>query len=597
MTRLIAPFVLQSANDIGVKDIPGWKDEYEYAFNPSFSGIVLKIAGSAVPWAAGTWIPINPDIIVSGGAAGQVYLFAEVAPGTAAAPISGGLGGIKLMVSNIGIKNGSSPLFNGGYPYGIDTPGTNTSGINEAFAFAAANGITEVDMLSGQYSITAAIIWPTAWSGTWIGQGNSASGGPSSRGTVVKYTSGAAIADMLHFAGDTSGWTIKRIYFLTGVAHTTAVLNLSNTDARRRGFCERVTVDANNFASAFTWLMDGNQDSELQFCESLSGSGATPNMVQARWFTPGGGVKVVGGIYDAGWQIQAQQTNFIAVTWSGTIMWMSGTTGAGNLLAAGRQDIGNFFGCYTNPPIGVLNVNSASQYQPFWNESGSVVNLNIFGGRYYLNKTTSNNTDIPNGTAFFESGTPEDTTTGLTKANSGFNIGMTESTVVAPGTNTIQMFSSAVVYAVFAWQSLNYVNPSHATENLTATIAGIGSVTTVLSKGFIVGVNTTQAPSISPSSQSDGSYLPCVQYVQTGAGSLTSVTLAWTDPSGNPHTRTLIFDKDDGTGTTTAPAAIGVFTAHASPIRVQKGTAVALTITVSGSPPTFSYSYDLVRLA
>lgn len=499
----------------------------------------------------------------------------------------------EVVVSTKGLASGTS-LPNNGAPFGPDASPLNpvddgSKGINAALAYAAANGINRVRITDGQIQYTTAIVIPSKWSGILEGAGNNQPGPNAQRGTVLAYT-GAAAADGFHFTGNLAGFTVKHIYFTTAVNMTSSLVNMSNVDARRRILLERVTIDVGGTTTPTSLDMSGNQDSEGQWVECYG--------APLKWYTPGGGVKLIGGVFDSGFNFQAQQVNMIAVTWEGTMYFNSGTVTGGDILAAGRNDIVNLFGCYTNNPhVGGNTYYTRAYYSTILNASGSVINLNVVGGRFYL---ASN---APNGTAYIDSDTPGDTILGggggLTLANCGWNIGLAETTLVGPGaTNTMNALSlAAVTVTVNRWESPNYVGLVN--ENLNNSVVGTGTPYNIFSAGWVTGRNATTAVAKQVPTKSDGTYFVLLMLRQTAAGAGTLlVTVAYKDPSGTPQTRTMVFQRDPDTVLVSNPGNNNgsVWSSVAFPYRINGGATVTVTMTLTGAM-TWAYSLDLVRVA
>jgi len=76
----ILPAVLQQVNDTPVHDLTGWEHTYKWIYNPSNAGLSIKYGSVAVPFSAGSWLPINSESIISGQAIGNILLLSEEAP-------------------------------------------------------------------------------------------------------------------------------------------------------------------------------------------------------------------------------------------------------------------------------------------------------------------------------------------------------------------------------------------------------------------------------------------------------------------------------------------------------------------------------------
>ena len=69
-----------------------------------------------------------------------------------------------ITVSDKGIANGLSDIVNDGADFGVDTPQTQTSGIQEAVNYAIANNRSEIKLLDGIFYITAPFVENSTYS-------------------------------------------------------------------------------------------------------------------------------------------------------------------------------------------------------------------------------------------------------------------------------------------------------------------------------------------------------------------------------------------------------------------------------------------------
>jgi len=83
------PLALQNANPVPAHDLQGWKNQFKWVYNPANAGINLLYQNQAIPFAAGTWMPIDEYTIISGGSAGMIFLFTSESPGQGAPASSG----------------------------------------------------------------------------------------------------------------------------------------------------------------------------------------------------------------------------------------------------------------------------------------------------------------------------------------------------------------------------------------------------------------------------------------------------------------------------------------------------------------------------
>jgi hypothetical protein len=283
-----------------------------------------------------------------------------------------------LTVSAAGVALASSPILNAGADFGPDTPGTSTSGIQEAMNAASATGRSKVSLLPGVYNINKNIVWPTGWSGILEGSGSgmyNSNGVGANESTATLIQTGPSFTsstpDLLDLGTqDVYNITIRDLYFyygLTGATTGTSVVNLKQTtDGRHSIRVERCDFDSGSTTTdGFrSLIMDNNQGSILDQVNCWSPVNANKHQFGLQWTTLGGGVKVIGGTYD-GMILNPQVAELFAVTTNHKIEVPGGSA----------RPIIHLFGCYKNKE-------TINPSEVILNNSGGPVTIIVVGGWY-----------------------------------------------------------------------------------------------------------------------------------------------------------------------------------------------------------------------
>jgi hypothetical protein len=285
-----------------------------------------------------------------------------------------------ITVSPIGISGGGSELYNGGGDFGVDTPSTQTSGIQEALTAAAANGIMIVHLNSGQFIIYEQITWPAGWSGILEGSGatKTLSAGSETDGSHVKaMSSNGGLPSMLALENatvNTIGCTLRDIYWDAGsCAMSIAVVDFAQfAEASVNTRITRCVFDAGESDAGVSLIMDGNDDSVLDQCICINPNTVTLSGValasSLQWKSPLGGNKIIGGKYD-GMSLSFQNSTHLFVTYNTAVRVLTGSANYSRL---------NMYGCYKN----VSSEPSAGS--PIVQNDCSTLALAIDGGWFYI---------------------------------------------------------------------------------------------------------------------------------------------------------------------------------------------------------------------
>jgi hypothetical protein len=312
---------------------------------------------------------------------------------------SSGLNGARAFtVSPWGLNTTpSSPIFNAGANFGPDTPGTTTSGIQEALNAASAANVMVVHLNSGLFKVKSQISWPAAWSGILEGSGATETSstyppGSQTDGSHVQAQSdlggSGSILVLSNGSVNTVGCTMKDIYW------DAAAVNLTNGVVDFRQYMEqstkteiwRCTFDAGTSTTPHSLLMDYNDDSILYHCTCWNANVVSISGVSLpaalRWMSPKGGNKIIGGVYD-GMSLAFQNSTQIFVTNNTAWRVLSSSDPNARL---------NLYGCYKNG-----NADPAAG-APIVQNDNSNLYISVDGGFYYIDTKSG-----AGGTPFFGS--------------------------------------------------------------------------------------------------------------------------------------------------------------------------------------------------
>jgi hypothetical protein len=514
-----------------------------------------------------------------------------------------------LTVSAVGYATSGALIMNAGSDFGPDTPGTTTSGIQEALTAAKNAGIMMVHLNSGLFKVSSKITWPAGWTGTLEGSGSTMSStdypGYQTDGSHVQAQAAMGGAGSLlkldNGAVNTLHCNMRDIYWdAAGVNLATAVVDFTQKSEASIGTdIARCVFDAGSSTTPVSLIMDFNDDSILYHCSCKNGNnypGLTPAFPGSlQWKSPLGGNKIVGGVYD-GMALTFQNSTQIFVTCNTAWRVLAGSADHATL---------NMYGCYRNTsadPLPPAMPASGGPVAPVVQNDNATLRVLIDGGWFFIDKNVRAGVPPPNGDSFFAS-------TGSSDVIAVSLKNCVLSTHAPMGTtNNLLSTNAANLLTDFDLNSVTILNDFSATVVVNSQPLGPGSSASIgYGVGRIVAENRRTQLSAAATGATYTPLYDCdleisatvyVKSIGSAPTLATAIQVSYNDEnSGSPTQYIPVLSAAAAAyafSNVQYPInAVGVYTSPVIRIRAQAGTAVKILTPIGGTYPADSiYRFD-----